>query len=170
MFIRARHHQLLSSARSILAEACFNLRAWVTNSPQLRAITHKERSESTTIPSNILGLNWNPISDKISLASKKLTITNSLLLTKRELLQESSKLFDPIGIASPITIQAKILIQKVWTHHIEWDEPLGTELAKEWQGIAEDLCQLHQFSVSRQYFNNFDPAYTQLHAFPDASL
>ena len=37
------------------------------------------------------------------------TITHSPLLTKRELLQESSKLFDPIGIAMPVTIQAKIL-------------------------------------------------------------
>ena len=141
------------SARSILAKACFHLRAWVTNSPQLRAITQQEGSASTTIPSNVLGLNWNPISDKISLTPKKLSATNSPLLTERELLQESSELFDPISIASPVTIQAKILIQKVWTHHIDWDEPLGPVLTTEWQGIAEDLHQLHQFSIiSRQQF------------------
>ena len=122
------------NARLVLTEACFNLRAWVTNSPQLKAITHKERSASNIIPSNVMGLNWNPISDEISFIPKKLTVTHSPLLNKRELLQESSKLFDPIGIATPVTIQAKILIQKVWSQHIDWDEPLGTELAKEWQG------------------------------------
>jgi len=35
------------NARSILAEACFNLRVWVTNSPQLRAITHKRGQQVT---------------------------------------------------------------------------------------------------------------------------
>ena len=162
--------QYYHNARTLLSEARFNLRAWVTNSPQLRAITQQEMTANTDVPSNVLGLLWNPISDELSLAPKKPSITNNPLITKRELLQESSKLFDPISITTPVTIQAKILIQKVWTQHIEWDEPLGTELTREWQEIAEDLTHLHQVSIKRQYLNNFNPAHVQIRAFSDASI
>jgi len=157
-------------ARSILADAHFNLRAWVTNSSQLRAITQQEKSANPTTPSNVLGLLWNPVSDELSLSPKKPSITANPLITKRELLQESSKLFDPIGIMTPVTIRAKILIQKIWTRQIEWDEPLGIELAKEWQEIAGDLDQLHQLFIHRPYFNKFDPTSIQIHAFSDASV
>ena len=82
--------QYYHNARTLLSEACFNLRAWVTNSPQLRAITQQEMTANTDVPSNVLGLLWNPISDELSLAPKKPLVTNNPLITKRELLQESS--------------------------------------------------------------------------------
>ena len=131
------------NARKLLSEACFNLRVWVTNNPQLKTITQQEKIADTATPSNTLGILWNPISDQLSVSSKGPLTTGTLLTTKRELLHESSKVFDPLGIATPVTIQAKLLIQKIWTTQIEWDEPLGAELAKEWQQIADDLCQLH---------------------------
>ena len=162
--------QYYRDARILLSEARFNLRAWVTNSPQLRTITQQEMTADTDVPSSVLGLLWNPISDELSLAPKQPLVTNNPFTTKRELLKESSKLFDPIGIATPVTIQAKILIQKVWTQHIEWDEPLGTQLAREWQEIAEDLTQLHQVKIKRQYLENFNPAHLHIHAFSDASI
>ena len=158
------------NARKLLSEACFNLRAWVTNSPQLRAITQQEKTADTVTPSNTLGILWNPISDQLSLSSKGPLTTGTLLTTKRELLQESSKVFDPLGIATPVTIQAKLLIQKIWTTQIEWDEPLGAELAKEWQQIADDLCQLHQYSIHRKYFPDFYTSCLTLHTFSDASI
>lgn len=49
------------------------------------------------------------------------------LTTKHEVLQESSKLFDPIGLIAPVTIRSKLLMQKLWQHHTEWDEPLDNE-------------------------------------------
>ena len=96
--------------------------------------------------------------------------TGTLLTTKREILQESSKVFDLLGIATPVTIQAKPLIQKIWTAQIEWDEPLGAELVKEWQQIADDLCQLHQYYIHSKYFTDFDTSCLTLHTFSDASI
>ena len=58
----------------------------------------------------------------------------------------------------------------MWSQHIDWDEPLGTELAKEWQGIAEDLALLHQTTVKQQYFTKFNPTEIHIHAFSDASI
>ena len=161
--------QFYHNARAILSEAHFNLRAWATNSPQLRDITQKEKTADTSTPNNILGMLWNPVSDQLSLTPKSTLIPGNSLTTKRELLQESSKVFDPIGITVPVTIQAKLLVQKVWSQHIEWDEPLGTELLNEWRRIAVDLSQLPQFSINRKYLPNFSTSDMELHAFSDAS-
>ena len=120
--------QYYHNARSFLSEAYFNLRSWVTNSQQLLTITQREQTAEPTVPNNILGILWNPHSDQLSLASKDPSTTGNLLTTKRELLQESSRIFDPIGLTAPVTIQAKLLIQKIWTQNIEWDEPLGSDL------------------------------------------
>ena len=38
--------QYYHNARTLLSEACFNLRVWVTNSPQLRAITQQEMTDT----------------------------------------------------------------------------------------------------------------------------
>jgi len=46
------------------------------------------------------------------------------LITKREVLQQSSKIFDPQGYLSPVTIQAKLLLQQLWQANVQWDEPL----------------------------------------------
>ena len=46
-------------------------RTWVTNSPQLRAITQQEQTDNSDVPSNVLGLLWNPISDELTLVPKR---------------------------------------------------------------------------------------------------
>ena len=120
--------QYYHNARATLSEAHFNLRAWVINSSRLRAITQQEKTADTAIPSNVLGILWNPVSDQLLLTPKGPLTTGNSITTKRELLQESPRVFNPIGIAAPITIQAKLLIQKIWTQHMEWDKPLGIDL------------------------------------------
>ena len=114
---------------------------------QQSTISKRLPIDRTAFP-HILGMLWNLISDCLSLAPKGTSTPVNSLITKRELLQESSKVFDPIGIAVPVTIQAKLLVQKVWSQHIEWDEPLGTELLQEWEQITTDLSELPRFSIN----------------------
>ena len=88
------------------------------------------------------------------------------LTTKREVLQESSKVFDPIRLTAPVIIRSKLLMQKLWQHHIEWDEPLDNELHTEWQTIVEDIKQLPHFYIRRPYFTTtFDTHGVELHLF-----
>ena len=64
---------------------------------------------NTTV--NILGIQWSTNDDQLHLSPTKLTSINNLV-TKREVLQQSCKVFDPIGITTPVTIRAKMLIQE----------------------------------------------------------
>ena len=52
---------------------------------------------------------WNPKRDIIGFASKEVTIDR---LTKGTVLSNISKLYDPLGLASAVTIKARISLQK----------------------------------------------------------
>ena len=67
-------------------------------------------------------------------------INNSTpFITKRDVLQESSRIFDPLGFATPVTIQAKILLQEIWGKHLQWDDPLHDDLANKWNAISQNI-------------------------------
>ena len=106
--------QYYNQARLIMSEAKFNLRSWVSNSPQLNLITHKENTADSTISANVLGIHWDIDTDKVSLIPKTTTLATGHLITKCEVLQDSLKVFDPLGLAVPVIIRAKLLMQTLW--------------------------------------------------------
>jgi len=48
----------------------------------------------------------------------------SNVTTKRKMLSEISKLFDPLGLIGPIITVTKILMQGLWKINLDWDDPL----------------------------------------------
>ena len=154
---------------AILSEADFNLKVWISNSQQVRDIGKQDKSIDVNIPSNVLGIHWNAMTDHLSLISKGVDLTSELT-TKREVLQESSRIFDPIGFATLVTIHSKLLIQKLWQLKIKWDEPLQADLNREWLSIAKDMNQLSSITIDRKYTSaDFDPVKIELHTFTDTS-
>ena len=101
-------------ARTILKQANFNLRSWSSNSQQLQLRTSEDRTNDTNFTVNVLGLRWNTLTDTLLFASKLIAPRNPLLVTKREVLQASSLIYDPLGFLTPVTVQAKILLQEIW--------------------------------------------------------
>lgn len=41
-------------------------------------------------------------------------------LTKRIVLSQTARLFDPLSWLAPVTVRAKLLIQAAWLQHREW--------------------------------------------------
>ena len=79
--------------------------------------------------------------------------------TKREVLKEASKLFDPLGITSPVSVRAKLFMQKLWQFHVEWDEPLDAGIKEEWTAIMRDIQQLSKLTFNRRFFQtDFTPS------------
>ena len=134
-------------SRAIMSSAKFNLRSWASNSTELKIIAFQEGTSDDNTTVNILGLRWNPNTDKISLAAKPSILAHDDLITKREILQDVSKIFDPLGFVSPVVIQAKILMQTLWKSKIAWDEPLNEETHAKWKITSE-------LSVTRCYFQS----------------
>ena len=113
-----------------------------------------------------LGVRWNPNPDTFTF---KVNLDDIRTHTKRALLSDISKLFDPNGWLGPIIIKYKCLLQKIWQLGLEWDTLLPNEITEEWLSSRDSLKQLENLQIPRcvlpdKKFENF-----QLHLFTDAS-
>ncbi|CAB3979520.1 Hypothetical predicted protein [Paramuricea clavata] len=77
---------------------------------------------------------------------------NVVSITKRDVLRASSKIYDPLGLITPITIRAKIFLQELWELKYAWDEPLPKPLIEKWVKLSSDLEAATQTEVQRRYF------------------
>ena len=82
---------------------------------------------------------WNTETDKLTFQPNSFETQDRESLTKRQILRESSKIFDPLGLLSPLTVKAKIFMQSMWKQKLDWDEPLPDEFQAKWTSISRDL-------------------------------
>ena len=159
-------------SRRVLGDAKFNLRSWASNSKELQ----QRATEDGVIEPNIervkiLGLLWDTTTDflKLSPQKERPSLSDNTLTTKREVLRESSKIYDPLGITTPVSMNAKILIQELWQINLDWDEPLDEPTKTRWLRIADDIREATKISIPRRYFTVHLNETAQLHIFSDAS-
>jgi len=70
-------------------------------------------------------------------------------------LKESSKVFDPLGLLSPVIVKAKAFMQSLWQCNLDWDEPLSDEDQQQWLEIAENIQEARCLQISRQYYQRY---------------
>ena len=160
--------QYYIQAREIMGKARFNLRLWSSNNDNLQRLLVEEKTGDPNTTVGILGLRWNTATDTLSLTPKQLS-TNTILLTKRDVLQTSSLIYDPLGWATPVTIKAKILLQNIWQSKLSWDEPLPFDISERWTSILADLIELPKLTVPRPYFKQRHDT-CNVYVFSDASM
>ena len=111
-----------------------------------------------------------PSTDTISLTPSKDESTRQLVI-KRNVLQVSSKVYDPHGLLSRVTIRAKLLIQELWQQQLEWDVPLLPELTSQWHKVAQSIEAATTIPLPRCFFPSSEMQSTtaHLHVSADAS-
>ncbi|XP_065204375.1 uncharacterized protein LOC135834427 [Planococcus citri] len=117
---------------------------------------------------SLLGLVWYTDKDEFGILIKSSEIP--VIATKRIILSEISKVFDILGILTPVTIRGKLLMQSVWREGRKWDEEVSYELFVEFSEYLKDLILLSEFRIPRCYFSSSFVVQTQLVGFCDASL
>jgi len=159
--------QYYNESRAIMSGAKFNLRSWASNSSKLQEQAHKDHTLDADTTVNLLGLKWNTCTDTIYLSQCQITHSP---VTKRSILQASSKQYDPLGWLSPITVRAKLLIQELWKRQVGWDEPLDDEFTSRWSQVAADIEAVAGIVMSRRYSVMCTDQCVNLHVFADASM
>lgn len=131
----------------ILEKAGLKLSKWSSNCAEL---THsneemqlKGNNENIT---KALGMFWKPEADIFCFRFDLLTLE---IPTKRSVLSVVAKIFDVIGLLSPIVISCKILIQEMWKQQITWDVPLNAQLKTRWRQIEDALPHINHIEVPR---------------------
>ncbi|XP_048482282.1 uncharacterized protein LOC119693509 [Plutella xylostella] len=159
----------------ILQRAGFILKKWSSNSEELLNQLRPQQINSET---NIdiktegtikaLGLTWNRIKDVLTYQLHLLPPPETI--TKRKILAEAHRLFDPLGFLAPAIIPVKIVMQKLWRDGVSWDEEVEPERKREWLMIRESLEYVKEVEIERwQHTCEAVAENTTVHGFCDAS-
>ncbi|KAF8795015.1 hypothetical protein HNY73_002917 [Argiope bruennichi] len=163
----------LSDAVTILRSGGFKLRKLRSNSSDLRALCVKngfcENEEGIEL--KVLGLNWNPDKDVLSLEVKVLVDSlRGLDNTKRCVLQTAARIFDPVGLIAPFVVRIKCLLQEIWERGMNWDDDLPEDLRLKWITWCNEIRTLKEIVIPRNCLQDCGKRLAEIHIFCDASL
>ena len=149
-----------------MKEGGFTLRSWNSNSTELRGqmAADKRLVEHTCEEEKVLGYRYNINRDTLKIAPCKI---DSSANTKRKILSQTSKIFDPLNLVLPVTIRGRILMRKIWNLNVTWDEALPNEICTEMRSLSRDFEMLSELHFDRQTINEKNSY--GLHIFCDSS-
>jgi len=112
----------------------------------------------------MLGLKWDPSAATFSFSAQP----SAAPPTKRSVLSDIARVFDPLGLLSPMTFFTKHVMQQLWTSGVNWDDPLPPDIASLWARYQSEIQLVETISIPRRI--TYDHAISvQLHAFSDSS-
>ncbi|XP_050480870.1 uncharacterized protein LOC126868923 [Bombus huntii] len=162
---------LRTELTNLLQLAGLNIRKWASNDKDLlHGLSLEETNhqhflgDSQTLKT--LGVFWNSSDDSI-LYSVEVKPTPSRV-TKRIISSEIAKIYDPLGLLAPVIVRAKMLLQRIWSSKIDWDESLPIELHTEWERYYAQLPLLNNVRFPRKAIIE-SAMEIELHGFCDAS-
>ncbi|XP_011858455.1 PREDICTED: uncharacterized protein LOC105556009 [Vollenhovia emeryi] len=144
----------------LLARGGFTIRQWASNEKNvIKDLADSEIHANFTVEIDrslkTLGITWNTHTDKICYSTHPTKIAERL--TKRSILSEIAKIFDPLGLLAPVVMCAKKLMQDVWRCGVHWDK-----------SVPQRLHLMNQVSFDRRLLID-DYKGIQVHGFCDAS-
>lgn len=150
--------ELKKEVTSILESAGFSLHKWKSNIANI--ITDNHGPDEV----KILGLRWNSRTDVFSFHSD---INFKTKVTKRNVLSEIQKIYDPLGIISPIIVHGKIIMQSIWTEKMDWDDMLPEQTVDKWKWFCDQVAEMQNITFLRHVTKK---GYgIELHGFSDAA-
>lgn len=165
--------KLFEQVNVVMEKGQMPMRKWYTNHPEvLKQIP--DDMQDTTLNINdseivkTLGMIWIPASDQFTF---KYEATESTDITKRNVLSQIAKIFDPLGLVAPVVVKAKMFMQYLCTTKLDWDDNLTSEDQFEWLKFRDELTLLSEVKIPRFIYNiDMNPSSIQFHAFADASI
>ena len=134
---------------SVLETGGFRVKGWVSNNVETSEVPKEEQKAATFLQrgsgEKVLGVVWSSNTDAFSFAVKSdlLDCQEPIQLSKRKVLSQIARIYDPIGFASAFMISAKIALQALWKRGISWDEELPPELSQRWKKLFQEMVQLN---------------------------
>ncbi|XP_073816668.1 uncharacterized protein [Musca autumnalis] len=156
----------------LLSRGKFDIRKWCSNEAGVLAGVSPTECEQFlkfhdgTDITKALGLVWDPKAD--TLIFTFMPTQECSVVTKRTILSCIARLYDPMGLIGPVISKAKVIMQTLWKHNLQWDESLAQSLHTAWSQFVSQFTNLHKFIFPR--FVSVPNSTIQIHAFCDASL
>ena len=158
----------------ILESGGFSIKEWISNE-SVPAVTDTSMDVCTKEVSNenskVLGMHWKPMMDQFvfkvqinfspkhrkvktgpNLSLEQFKSSSPTDITKRMILSQINGIYDPLGVLTPFTIKAKVMMQDLWknqTKGYDWDDVLPTEIQQNWINFFTDVYEVERLSFKR---------------------
>lgn len=157
---------------TIFSKGQFGLRKWSSNSRKFLETIPVEYQQANPVSFNehnstytkVLGLNWEPNADSLRYYKYQ---PNPIRFSKRAILSEIARIYDPLGLLTPVTTDLKKLMKYLWIADVGWDQPIPEEAANLLKRYHQELPSLGSLQIPRQV-TQANATY-ELHGFSDSS-
>ena len=166
--------KLVDELPVLLARGGFRLTKWVSNEKSV--MHHVPTSErASTVDLNLerlpteraLGVEWNVEEDSFGFGGGTVKAE-----TRRGILSYVASVYDPLGLAAPMALPAKLILQELCRLGHGWDEELPEQVLKPWKAWESSFHVLPSVKIPRCYkpveFKGIKSI--ELHHFADASV
>lgn len=156
----------------------FTIRQWASNHTHALDNIHEKIFNTDNIIEskdviNTLGMSWSSPNDSFIYTSHN--IDCKITFTKRNILSQIAKIFDPLGLLGPVIFSAKVIMQECWAlkgsnnKSIGWDVPVTTKLNAKWSAFLHQLREINKVVIPR-YCLIQESKSVEIHGFCDASV
>ena len=158
----------------VLKKGDFVIKHWVTNASLVNLPDNQKKNIIESKEEKVLGVWWDLEKDHLFLRPKvdftkprydrfsnsnerfsanEITLSNinesfPKYLTRRMVLSQVAKLFDPLGFINPFLLKAKGLMRKSFNNkdsQSKWDEHLCSQYYQEWKQFFVELLSINDF-------------------------
>jgi hypothetical protein len=165
--------RLTKEADIVLESGGFHVKGWLSNkSLEDMAIDNVKDDQPAMkllqgpAEEKVLGVVWNHEQDVFMF---KVHPPGDIKLTKRIILSNIARIYDPIGMAAAFIIRAKIGMQKLWLEGLAWDEELSAPRQVTWMSFFREMDELNQVTFERSLTPDNVVGAPSLIVFADAS-
>ena len=155
---------------TVLEKGDFVIKHWVTNADLTEVPEMEKLNIVISEEEKVLGIWWDLKSDYLFLKAKvdftkvrygkttgttysSIDDTFPQHLTRRMVLSQVAKLFDPLGFLVPFLLKAKLLMRKSFDNSTgcssKWDEQLSEEQYQEWRKFFKELLSVENTNFPR---------------------
>nr|XP_029721929.1 uncharacterized protein LOC115263146 [Aedes albopictus] len=147
--------ELQGETQALMAEGGLELRKWCSNKAEvLRNIPAESLGGEPTLHFDnqqrikTLGVGWETGPDQFCIEIQ--SAVEPERITKRNIFSAIAKLYDPLGLVSPVVAWAKIRMQQLWVMNAAWDDPVPDDIKVKWNEFSSQLLYLEETAVNER--------------------
>ena len=115
----------------------------------------------------VFGIHWNRVEDYLQINGIYF-FNLKIPPTKREVLRIIARIFDPLGLVTPVTYYGKLFLQDLWKEGLSWDQPLPQKFLDRWNEVIQKLNAISTLTIPR-FIGSANDGNAKLLIFCDAS-
>ena len=168
--------RIATDVKATLAAGDFHLMGRVSNSTAFMDALNPDQPamESRDLGADenemVVEMSWKPTKDVLGFRADSVDGSDSVDYTRVGLVSKTAGIFDPIGLAAPVTVKAKIRLRELGFRGLKWSDAVVNDEFEWWKSWVASLRQLADLEVPRCLFpKTSDLVSLHLHTFGDAS-